>query len=151
MFIVRETNRKTSNTSLQVFKLLGNWGAVTVDGTATFIGFSYADLNDLLVVLMKKMPSFEVLPGPTVRLTSYNNQVVWTDYFSNNPKHQKLDEDSCKILCPPDQPDCIINLVYQGGKYLLIDSQTGGSITPMTHLKEPLQKAFLALCKKYKA
>lgn len=153
MFIVKltDSHRKNKKTVLQIFKLFEKWGAISIDGTATCFGFQYSDASNIFEnLLIRGYSSYEVLPGPTIRVSSLGSSIVWSDYFSRQSHYETLDENSWKILSPKCKKECVINLVYQGNQYLLIDNETGNFISYLSSLEETLQKKFLAICEKYK-
>lgn len=151
MFLLKTLNRrsKTPEKTLQVFKLFENWGALYLQENSTCVGFKYPDLSSVLEDLLRMGISYELQPGPTIRVLSYGNGTLMSDYFSPTHLSKEIDEESKKILCPDNQSERIINLVYQGGKYLLIDANTGVVITLLSELKS-FEKDLLELCNKYK-
>jgi len=147
MFIINQNANKKNG--LQIFKLLGKWGALSLTGNATCIGFQYDDACKIFEDLLIQGSSYEILPGPTIRVSSHGNSIGWVDYFSRQSKYELLDEDSWKLLSPKGKKEILIDIVYQGGQYLLIDNETGNFIVYMSSLEETLQKKFLAICEKY--
>lgn len=153
MFIIKQTypHHKNSKTILQVFKLLGKWGAISMNGSSTPFGFQYSTASEIFDnLIMQKCTSYELLPGPTIRISAEGSSIVWKDYFQRLARPEALDEDSWKILSPTGKKYCVINLVYLTDNYLLIDNETGDFICYLSSLDETLQKKFLELCEKYK-
>lgn len=151
MFILKTSKHhsKASEKTLQVFKLFENWGALSLQGNSTCAGFKYPDLGNLLEDLLKNEITYELYPGPTIRIFSYGTATHMSDYYSSTHLSKEIDQESQKILCLNDQNERIINLVYQGDKYLLIDANTGVVITLLSELKS-LERDLLELCQKYK-
>lgn len=143
---------KRSPAVFQLYKLHGNWGALCMNGSGTEIGFQYPDVGNVLIDLFKKTQHhYEIFPGPTVRVCSYGDNAVWSDYFCNHPTENKtLDESTQKLLCPEKHKEYVLNLVCQGNGYVLIDNETGMFVTFLSQLEESLQKDLLLLCDKYK-
>lgn len=157
MFLLKQklsANSKSNSPPvvLQLYKLHGNWGALCMDGSGTEIGFQYPDVGNVLIDLFKKKQNhYEISPGPTIRIRSYGECAVWSDYFCDHPNENKtLDESSQELLCPEKHKEYVLNLVCQGNGYVLIDNETGMFVTFLSQLEESLQKDFLSLCKKYK-
>ena len=153
MFIIKPSDslKKTSKSALQVFKLFGKWGATSINGNSTCFGFQYSDSSDIFENLLKQgYSSYEISPGPTIRVSSQGKSTVWADFFSMQSHYEALDESSWNILSPKGKKECVINLVYQGDQYVLIDSETGNFICYLYSLNETLQQKFLSLCEKYR-
>ena len=157
MFFLAHTNthptksKKDSRSVFQIFPLLGKWGALSISGDSTPIGFQYDDVNKVYESLMKKgFTSLEVFPGPTIQIASYgSNSFSWSDYFSDYSKTSNLDSDSYKILCQDGQKRRTINIVFQGNKFILLDNENGELITFLSCLNEELQEDFISLFEKY--